>query len=147
MRLSRESRYAIEALSALATRPPGELVEARELAAEADLPAPFLSKIMRRLASGGVISSVRGRGYRLDREATIVSLSEILAAVEGNDVIWETCIFWREECDTQNPCPLHFQWAEIKPGLQSVMGSITLADIRDNGLAEAARHSSRRDPD
>jgi amidase len=39
MRLARESRYAIEALVVLADAPPGEMMEAREIAALAHLPA------------------------------------------------------------------------------------------------------------
>ena len=137
MRLSRESRYALEALSVLAARPLGSYVEARTLAAEADLPAPFLSKIMRSVARAGVVSSARGKGYRLDRAPETVTLGEILRAVEGTEVIWDTCIFWREECDAENPCPLHFQWAEVKPALRDARDAVTLADIRDHGLAAA----------
>lgn len=137
MRLSRESRYALEALSVLAARPLGEYVEARTIASEADLPAAFLSKIMRLLARADVVSSARGRGYRLDRTPETVTLGEILRAVEGTEVIWDTCIFWREECDAENPCPLHFQWAEVKPALREAMDAVTLADIRDHGLAAA----------
>lgn len=137
MRLSRESRYALEALSVLAARPLGEYVEARTLAAEAGLPAPFLSKIMRSVAHADVVSSARGKGYRLDRAPETVTLGEILRAVEGTEVIWDTCIFWREECDVDNPCPLHFQWAEVKPVLREAMDAVTLADIRDHGIAAA----------
>ena len=45
MRLARESRYALEALVVLGSVPTGEMMEAREIAERANLPAPFLSKI------------------------------------------------------------------------------------------------------
>lgn len=129
MRLSRESRYAIEALVALARRPPDTVMESREIADAADLPAPYLSKILRLLAVGGVVRSRRGKGYVLDRPPHAIMLAEVLQAVEGGDVIWQRCIFWREECDVDHPCPLHFRWTELKPGIQEAMGSVTLADI------------------
>lgn len=145
MRLARESRYAIEALVVLASAPPGEMMEAREIAEMAHLPAPFLSKILRLLALGDVLRSQRGKGYELARAPGRISLGEVLRAVEGDEVIWETCIFWREECDAEHPCPLHFRWTELKPGIQGSMGSVTLADIVANGLAANTQAGERHD--
>ena len=145
MRRARESRYAIEALVVLASTPSGEMMEAREIAEAANLPAPFLSKIMRSLALGGVVRSRRGRGYALARTPAEIALTDVLRAVEGDEVIWETCIFWREECDTEHPCPLHFRWSELKPDIQDSMGSVTLADIAQHGFQPDARAGRHRD--
>ncbi len=131
MRLTRQSRYAIEALRVLATHEPGEIVEARELAVEAGLPGAFLSKILQQLAGDGVLVGTRGRGYRLARPAEEIRIDEVIHAIEGGDAIWDTCIFWREECDAEDPCPLHFRWQELKPGLQLAMNTLTLADVRE----------------
>ncbi|MDH4111920.1 MAG: Rrf2 family transcriptional regulator [Actinomycetota bacterium] len=140
MRLTRDSRYAIEALIVLSSVPGDEMMDAREIARSAHLPAPFLSKILRSLALAGVLRSQRGKGYSLARPAGRVALDEVLRAVEGNDVIWETCIFWREECDTEHPCPLHFRWQDLKPGIKESMGSITLADIVEHGVEPPGGH-------
>ncbi|HET6713780.1 MAG TPA: Rrf2 family transcriptional regulator [Actinomycetota bacterium] len=145
MRLARESRYAIEALVVLAGRPAGTVIEAREIADAAHLPGPFLSKILRLLALGGVLRSQRGRGYALARSPERIALEDVLRAVEGDEVIWETCIFWREECDSEHPCPLHFRWTELKPGIQDAMGSVTLADIASHGFESDARVDEHRD--
>jgi Rrf2 family protein len=145
MRLARESRYAIEALVVLADAPPGEMMEAREIATLAHLPAAFLSKILRQLTLGGVLRSQRGKGYELARPPERIALGDVLRAVEGDEVIWETCIFWREECDTEHPCPLHFRWTELKPGIQDAMGSVTLADIARHGFEPDARVGEHRD--
>ncbi|MGZ8630336.1 MAG: RrF2 family transcriptional regulator [Actinomycetota bacterium] len=145
MRLARESRYAIEALVVLAGRPVGQVMEAREIAEEAHLPAAFLSKILRSLALGGVLRSQRGKGYALSRAPEEVSLGEVLRAVEDGEVIWETCIFWREECDAEHPCPLHFRWTELKPGIQDAMGSVTLADVAMHDFEPISEMGERRD--
>ena len=129
MRLARDSRYAIEALIVLATMPGDEMLEAREIAQSAHLPAPYLSKILRSLALGGVLRSQRGKGYSLAHPPERIALDDVLRAVEGSEMIWDTCIFWREECDTEHPCPLHFRWQDLKLAIQDSMGSVTLADI------------------
>lgn len=131
MRLTRQSRYAIEALRVLAIHEPDEIVEARELALETGLPGAFLSKILQQLAGDGVLVGTRGRGYRLARPAEEIRIDEVIHAIEGREAIWDTCIFWREECDAENPCPLHFRWQELKPGLQLAMNTLTLADVRE----------------
>jgi Rrf2 family protein len=139
MRLTRQSRYAIEALLILAERPGGTQMEAREIAEAATLPAPYLAKILQQLTGDiGILEGTRGQGYRLARSADAIRVEEVLRAIEGDDVIWETCIFWREECDADDPCPLHFRWQELKPEIQRAMGSITLAEVRDRWPAIAA---------
>jgi Rrf2 family protein len=131
MRLSRESRYAILALGKLAEHADGEIVEARVLARAAQLPAPFLQKILAMLAAGGVLESYRGHGYRLARRADDITLADILDAV-GEDAFGERrCVFWREACSADAPCPLHFRWAEIRPTVEYALGDLTLSRIRE----------------
>ena len=133
MRLTRDSRYAIDALVVLARHREGP-IRGRDIAEEANLPAAYLSKILRLLALGEVVRSRRGGGYALERDPKDVTLGAILRAVEGDGLIWDTCIFWREECDADDPCPLHFRWCELKPDIQGAMDALTLADIVERGL-------------
>lgn len=135
MRLSRESRYALEALTALARRPAGDVVEARVLADEAGIPPSFLAKIMQSLARARVVRSSRGRGYALFDPPDVILVRDIIAGVEASDAFWEGCIFWREECSDANPCPLHFRWQEMRPHFNEGIGDVTLADIRDPRMA------------
>lgn len=134
MRLSRETRYAVLALVELAGHPPGEIVEARRLAEETDLPRAYLAKVLQGLARAGIVESARGRGYSLVRPADTVTLREIIVALEGFDAFVEGCIFWREECSDANPCPLHWRWRELRPGIEGVVGGVTLAQIRGHNL-------------
>lgn len=146
MRLTRQSRYAIEALLVMAARPAGEVMEARELAEEASLPPAFLSKILQQLAGdAGIVEGTRGRGYRLARDPDEIRVDEILRAVEGEDVIWESCIFWREECDADNPCPLHFRWQDLKSRIQRAMDSVTLSEVRDHWPKAHVKAASKSD--
>lgn len=134
MRLSRETRYAVLALAELAGHPEGEIVEARTLARASLLPAPFLQKILAMLAAAGVLDSYRGRGYRLARPATDIPFAEVLAAV-GDDAFGDRrCIFWREECSADDPCPLHFRWRELRPAMEAGLGQLSLDEIRRYGV-------------
>ena len=136
MRLSRETRYAILALVELAARPEGEVVEARRLAEATDLPAAYLSKILQSLSRAGIVDSLRGRGYTLVRSPKTVTLREVIVAVEGAGLFKEGCIFWREECSESNPCPLHWCWRDLRPGIEQVVGRVTLSQIREHDLVD-----------
>jgi Rrf2 family protein len=133
MRLARESHYAIEALLVLSRSPHGMFVSARDIGSEAGLPLAYLHKILRLLAEAGVVDSRRGRGYSLARPADATTLREVLTAVEGPDVFDGRCIFWREECSSENPCELHFRWREMKPQIEGAIAATTLQEIRDQG--------------
>jgi Rrf2 family protein len=135
MRLSRDTRYALQALAALARRPVGDVVEARALAREAGIPPSYLAKIMQALARGQVVVSFRGRGYALPQPAEDIAVRDVIAAVEGGESFWEGCIFWREECSEAAPCPIHFRWRELRPVFNEGIGALTLAEIRDTGGA------------
>ena len=128
MRLTRESRYAIQALMIL-SRHSDTMVGARQIAAEAGLPVAFLQKTLRLLVVAGVVESVRGQGCALAREPDSITMRDVLAAIEGPDVFGGRCIFWREECSPDSPCELHFRWREVKPGLEDAIAGTTLAEV------------------
>jgi len=133
MRLSRESRYAVLALMAMAIHPPDTVLDSRVVATESGLPAAYLAKILRQLAAGGVLRSQRGRGFALAEPPPAITLGGILAAIEGPGVLDDRCIFWRETCSDGEPCPLHFRWRELRPAVESALSRVTLAEIIERG--------------
>jgi Rrf2 family protein len=130
MRLSRESRYAVQALVFMAARAPEDgYVGAREIAAGAGLPVAYLHKILRQLTVGGLLRSRRGAGYALARPIDRIALRDVLSTIEGPKVFGGRCIFWREECSEADPCELHFVWKELEPTVEARIGVTTLAEI------------------
>jgi Rrf2 family protein len=133
MKLSRESRYALEALVVMAEIPDGEMWEARDIAHAADLPAAFLAKILQTLARDGILESMRGHGYRMARPPDQTTVEEVLTALEGPEYFGDRCIFWRQECNDENPCVLHWRYRDLRPGLESIIGRITISQLRERG--------------
>lgn len=84
MQLPQSIRYAVEALVHLAGQPDGALVPSNALARARGLPERYLLKVLRPLAGGGVLRSVKGRtgGYRLGRPADQVTLLDVVRLVE-----------------------------------------------------------------
>ncbi|PZQ49239.1 MAG: Rrf2 family transcriptional regulator [Rhodovulum sulfidophilum] len=86
MKLSTKGRYAMIALTDLATQTGGRgrLVSLSEIAERQDISLAYLEQLFVKLRRAEIVESVRGPGggYRLARPAEQVRVSEILAAVD-----------------------------------------------------------------
>ncbi|MCC7176252.1 MAG: Rrf2 family transcriptional regulator [Bryobacterales bacterium] len=82
-------RRALRALVVLAALPEGETISGKELAARAEGPANYLSKILHILGSAGVIDAHRGSGggYRLRRAPEKIRLAEVVRLLDG-ELVW-----------------------------------------------------------
>ncbi len=134
MKLSRESRYALVALTFLAQHPQGTLIESREIAEATKVPAAFLAKILAKLMRSGLLTSVRGGGYALARAPEQITVRDALTAIEGVD-LFARCIFWRDECSEESPCPLHTMWGAVRPQVETAMIDLKIADIGSRASA------------
>jgi Rrf2 family iron-sulfur cluster assembly transcriptional regulator len=85
MRLSLQVRYAICGAFDLAYNSQGEPVQVRVVSERQDIPARYLEQIFRRLRQAGLVASKRGPGggYTLAREASAITLLQLVEAVEG----------------------------------------------------------------
>jgi Rrf2 family protein len=84
--LSRAAEVALAALPHLDGRgplAPGGGVKA--LAKKANVPAPFLAKVLQRLVERGILRSRRGRsgGFVLGRPAAEITVADVVLALEG----------------------------------------------------------------
>ena len=88
MFLSRAAEVALAALPHFDPRgplAPGGGVKA--LAEKANVPAPFLAKVLQRLVERGVLRSKRGRtgGFVLGRPAAEITVADVVLALEGDE--------------------------------------------------------------
>lgn len=88
MLLSRAAEVALKALPHFDPRGPEATGhEIRFLALACGEPAPYLGKVLQKLARAGVLRSKRGRtgGFVLGRPASQITLADVVLAVEGAD--------------------------------------------------------------
>jgi Rrf2 family protein len=85
MKLSQSVTYAIHAVLRLAESREGTPVSCGRLAEKGRMPERFLLQILRDLAKQGILQSTRGGGggFTLGRQASEISLLEIIEAVDG----------------------------------------------------------------
>ena len=130
MLLSHTAEYALRAMAWLASRPGNEPVRAMDLAVATEIPAHYLSKILRRLVLDGLLTSQKGHGggFALARPPGHIRFVEILAAVDAAPVS-NVCAFGWGRCDATHPCPLHDAWDEMSRDFSTWANSKTLADL------------------
>jgi Rrf2 family protein len=140
MRVSTRGDYASRALLSLALHDVGEPTSVRDLAERTGLPQPYLEQILLTLKGAGLVRSKRGvgGGYVLAREATEITLAEIVSAVDGPIQAGD---FGQPHeggaCDHEGQCVLLSVWGEVSSKLQVLLGGITLDDMvrQAKGLA------------
>lgn len=129
IRITKQTDYGIVLLTHLAVNPDRQYA-APELAAEARLPLPMVSKILKLLARDGLLASHRGvkGGYCLARPAEEISMAEIIAALEGPIAITE-CISVESDCSHVALCPVSANWRRINEAVRAALEGISLAEM------------------
>jgi FeS assembly SUF system regulator len=118
MRLTSLADYAVVMMAAAARHAAGGRLSATCLSEETGVPLPTAQKLMGRLAHAGLLSSARGTGggFRLTRDASEISLADIVEAVEG-PIAMTACAD-----DVTNDCALDGH-CRVKPHLVAVNGA------------------------
>ena len=148
-RISKESDYGVLLLTLLARGPDSVSISARELARKSGIPLPMVSKILKLLARGGVLSSKRGPkgGYALTRRPDRISVAEVVAALEGPLSITE-CIEHPGDCRQETTCGIRGNWAVINTVVQEALSRVSLVEMtrpfRDRQLIPLQTQESER---
>jgi FeS assembly SUF system regulator len=130
IRISKLTDYGIVLLTYF-TRGQGDdapVYSARELSAEARLPLPVVSKVLKMLTTQGVLESQRGKrgGYRLSRRPQEISVAQIIDALEGPIAITE-CTESDGLCKFEVLCPLRANWQIINHAVRAALANVPLS--------------------
>lgn len=130
LRITKQTDYGIVLLTTLAAAP-ARLWAASELASEAHLPLPIVSKILKLLARSGVLESHRGAkgGYRLAATPERLSVASIIDALEGPIAITECIDGTPGECHQEAICSQRANWQLINRAIRQALEQISLADM------------------
>src|SRR5512146_1977775 len=117
IRLSKLTDYGI-LLMTLVARDSEHPRAARDLAEEANLPLPTVSKILKILLAQELLVSHRGvkGGDNLARPAQEITAANIIEAMEGPIGLTE-CSSLTGNCDLSSFCPMRSNWAVISDAM------------------------------
>ncbi|MEY2421671.1 MAG: Rrf2 family transcriptional regulator, iron-sulfur cluster assembly transcription factor [Acidimicrobiaceae bacterium] len=133
MKVSTRGDYACRALLSLALRSDGVgPTSVRDIAERTGLPQPYLEQILLALKGAGIVRSKRGvgGGYVLAREPALITLTDIVSAVDGPIVVGD---FGEPHqngaCDHEGQCVLLAVWAGVSDEMRRLLDGLTLADV------------------
>lgn len=129
LRVTKLTDYATLVLTVLASTP--ELVaSAAGLAERAELETTTVAKVLKPLASAGLVESFRGAagGYRLARPASAITLLDVVEAIEGRLGMTE-CSIHAGACGRERSCGMRANWRRINDVVADALRAVTLQDM------------------
>ncbi len=139
MELTHRGSYAIRAVLTLARADEDDVVPARRIAKEMDIPVRFLPQVLGDLSRAGIVEARLGRagGYRLSRPASAISLLDVIEAAEG-DARRQTCVLTGKLCDGTDPCDVHDMFYEAQEAILQRLDGVSIGQVVADGAKSPA---------
>ncbi|HBG46519.1 MAG TPA: transcriptional regulator [Deltaproteobacteria bacterium] len=131
MRLSTKGQYAVRAMVNLACHSGERPVTLKGISAEEGISLSYLEQLFVKLRKGRIVKSVRGPGggYVLAKDASLISVGEIIAVVEEplNPV---ACLDEDSAgCDRATRCTTQRVWKCLAEKIAEFLNSVSIDDL------------------
>ncbi len=132
MRLTTKGRFAVTAMLDLAINEAKKPVTLAGISERQNISLSYLEQLFSRLRRSGLVKSVRGPGggYLIARELSLISVSEIISAVD--EQIDATQCGGNENCHDDKRCMTHDLWTSLNVQILQYLSGISLADLVNN---------------
>ncbi len=139
---SNSSKYALTAVIHLASQTDeAHKKMVKDLSLSTDIPKAYLAKLLQQLSKHQVISSTKGPkgGYYLTEENRKLPVYRIIEVIDGTHRL-ESCVLGLEDCNAENPCPLHDLVNPSKAILLNTLEHMSIEELagklnKDNGFS------------
>lgn len=130
-KLGKLTDYGTVVMTALAVQPEA-LRNAHELAEETHVAAPTVAKLLKQLAKGGLVESIRGAhgGYRLARPPAQITVADVVSALEGPIALTQ-CAVHEGGCSIESHCGVRGNWRLINTAIRQALESVSLAQMAE----------------
>ncbi|GCE83175.1 SUF system Fe-S cluster assembly regulator [Komagataeibacter diospyri] len=134
LKLSKLTDYAVVALVRLGQK--DEVTTSPVLSRSTGIPEPTVAKVLKILATQGIVTSQRGArgGYRLARPLEEISIAAVIQAIDG-PISLTTCVDGGD-CDARSTCGLGGQWDMVNAAIRNALSAITLADMKNHTVID-----------
>ncbi|MBK8954022.1 MAG: Rrf2 family transcriptional regulator [Saprospiraceae bacterium] len=129
--LSKATIYCLRALIYVASKNEKEkYINIGEISEELNISFHFLTKTFQILTQNDLLVSHRGPhgGILLKKPMEEIYLIDIIHILEGED-FFEKCLLGLPGCGSNEPCPVHKFWKDVKGALQKEFEETSLSDL------------------
>jgi Rrf2 family protein len=129
---SKACEYGIKSVIYIAEQSiDGKRVSIKEVTKAIDSPEAYTSKILQQLRKDEIIASDRGPGggFSIDiKTMERITLKDIVFSFDG-DKIYKGCGLGLKKCNASKPCPVHYEFAEVRDKLTSLLEETNLKSL------------------
>ncbi len=128
-RLSKLTDYAVVVLVRLAAAP--GVQTSPGVSAATGIPEPTVAKVLKALASSGLVASQRGArgGYQLTRSLAAIAVADVIVAIDG-PIAMTACVEGAPApCEASCTCAVRGRWDAVNDAVREALNAITLADM------------------
>ncbi|WP_088922131.1 Fe-S cluster assembly transcriptional regulator IscR [Granulosicoccus antarcticus] len=131
MKLTTKGRYAVTAMLDLSLHGDSGPVSLADISTRQEISLSYLEQLFSKLRRKGLVNSTRGPGggYRIARDLHLVSVSEIIGAV--NESVDATQCAGKENCHSHGRCLTHDLWEGLSAQIEDFLSSVSLQDMID----------------
>ncbi len=129
LRLSKLADYAVVVLVRLSQAAPCQTSPG--VSAAVGIPEPTVAKVLKALATAGLVSSQRGArgGYRLAQPLSQISVAAVVTAIDG-PIALTACVKGSSVgCEAECMCPVRGRWDLVNIAIREALSAISLADM------------------
>jgi len=129
VRLTTKGRYAVTAMLDLAIHHGEGPITLADIAQRQGISLSYLEQLFSRLRKRQLVSSVRGPGggYTLGRDASEISVAEVITAVDEN--VDTTRCGGAHNCQDNQKCLTHELWHDLSDRIHDYLSRISLDDL------------------
>ena len=129
MKLTTKGRFAVTAMLDLALHGAQGPVTLAGISERQKISLSYLEQLFGKLRRRELVESVRGPGggYHLARDASSISVADIIRAVE--EPLDSTQCGGRENCHGEQRCMTHELWEELNTTVDGFLASVSLAQL------------------
>ena len=137
LKFSKKADYGLMAVQYISSVQFGDLRKARvvntkEIAEEYHIPVELLAKVLQTLARQGIVESQNGPkgGYLLAREASKITIAQVLSAIEGPLGITD-CYHDKDgsSCSQHEHCNIRTPLLKVQDSIYQLLNSMTIEDM------------------
>lgn len=131
MKLTSKGRYAVTAMLDIALNQSKGAITLAMISERQEISLSYLEQIFAKLKKADLVLSARGPGggYRLSRDAALISISQIIGAV-NEDLEPRKCR-GQENCKGGLKCLSHELWSDLSYMIDDFLSGVSLQQIID----------------
>jgi Rrf2 family iron-sulfur cluster assembly transcriptional regulator len=129
MRLTTKGRFAVTAMLDVALHATSGPVTLAGVSDRQKISLSYLEQLFGKLRKRQLVESVRGPGggYHLAREASLITVADIIRAVE--EPLDSTQCGGRENCRENRRCMTHDLWENLNATIHGFLSGVTLSQL------------------